>query len=663
MNTYQRVCKFCGKPFIATNPCQQYCSEPHYETCVVCNKQFEVPKSMLGDRTRAKTCSKECKSELRKRTCLDKYGGPSPTSSKLIQQKIQETNLKRYGTKTPAENLEIQQKMKQTVLSRTGYEYVFQNPESINKAKVTNLKKYGVDSYTKTSEFEHKRRATCIQRYGVDNPAKLEETRRKMSETYKARTGYSCPFSNPDVQDKINQANFQKYNVKRAMQSEIGKEKYRQTSLSRYGTLNPVQSAEVQSKIRHTNMQKYGSECYLSSDAGKQKIQQSIQRRYKVSSISQAKDWKYRRMTNPEKIDNFMEFRQDCRKYFESHFKTKPTLQELAEELGISSTTAGQIVIQNGCQDCVNYVFSLMEHQVKSFIQSLDPNIKMICNTKQIIPPYEIDIYLPDYRIGIECNPTSTHNSSFSMFGLKDNAIDKKYHYNKSKMCIDKGVQLFHIFGYEWTHRRAIVESMIRNLLHKNNLKIYGRNTAVKLVSSSETRDFLAANHRQGSCPSSINLGLYTKDSELVSLMTFGKVRSTMGSSTNLHSVGEFELLRFCNKLNTNVIGGASKLFKYFCNNYSFTSIRSYSDIAHTSGNLYTVLGFDKVKENDPGYVWVDLKTDKAYHRINAQKRNIVKFLGDSSIDMNHTEQQIMEDHGFVWVYDSGTILWRYMNR
>ena len=85
------------------------------------------------------------------------------------------------------------------------------------------------------------------------------------------------------------------------------------------------------------------------------------------------------------------------------------------------------------------------------------------------------------------------------------------------------------------------------------------------MVSSKESI-FLDENHIQGKVGSNINLGLYY-DGVLVSLMTFSGVRDVLGGNINDDS---YELIRFCNKLNTNVIGGASKLFNYFINNHDF---------------------------------------------------------------------------------------------
>ena len=129
----------------------------------------------------------------------------------------------------------------------------------------------------------------------------------------------------------------------------------------------------------------------------------------------------------------------------------------------------------------------------------------------------------------------------------------------KTDLCESSGIFLFHIFGYEWTNKKHIIESMIRNLLYKNEFIVYGRKTNIREVDSSSARVFLNQNHRQGYAPAPIRYGLYYED-ELVSLMTFSKIRHTIGESKDANG---YELVRFCNKLNTSVIGGASKLFRY----------------------------------------------------------------------------------------------------
>ena len=91
-----------------------------------------------------------------------------------------------------------------------------------------------------------------------------------------------------------------------------------------------------------------------------------------------------------------------------------------------------------------------------------------------MIKPYEIDIYLPEYNIGIECNPTATHNSSLPDPWGGD-PKHNNYHQLKSKMCLDRGIRLIHVFGYDWMHKHDIIVSMIRNSLMQSDDKIYAR--------------------------------------------------------------------------------------------------------------------------------------------------------------------------------------------
>ena len=171
---------------------------------------------------------------------------------------------------------------------------------------------------------------------------------------------------------------------------------------------------------------------------------------------------------------------------------------------------------------------------------------------------------------------------------------------------------------------------------------------------------FLNKNHRQGYMTSKVRLGLRVKGTdELVSLMTFNKPRKGIGKTSDDDL--EWELGRFCNARNTNVVGGASKLFKHFIENYEYSKIVSFSDIAHTKGNLYDVLGFTAVSESSPGYVWVHMFNDLYLTRTACRKNNLQKLFDDSTIDIeNKTEAMIMAEHGFVQVFDCGVIRWEF---
>jgi len=195
---------------------------------------------------------------------------------------------------------------------------------------------------------------------------------------------------------------------------------------------------------------------------------------------------------------------------------------------------------------------------------------------------------------------------------------------------------------------------MILNKLSKVSIKIYARKCTIKEISDNNLiKEFLNKNHIQGFVGSRIKLGLFYNN-ELISLMTFGKRRVSMGKKSTKEN--EFELLRFCNKSNTNIIGGASKLFKYFISNYNPSEITTYADRSFSQGNLYKQLGFEFKGNTEPNYYYII--DGIRHHRFNFRKDILVK----QGFDFNKTEHQIMIERSIFRIYDSGNLKfnWKY---
>jgi hypothetical protein len=190
------------------------------------------------------------------------------------------------------------------------------------------------------------------------------------------------------------------------------------------------------------------------------------------------------------------------------------------------------------------------------------------------------------------------------------------------------------------------VKSIIKNRLKINNKTIYGRECHIKELDSKTTSKFLNENHIQGNINSKHRIGLYHKD-ELVSVMTFGLGRIMMGGKNN-----EFELTRFCNIINCNIIGAASKLLKFFIKKYNPKKVVSYSDVRLFNGDLYGKLNFVKIHQSKPNYWYV---IDGIRHnRFNYRKSRLVK----EGFDINKTEKEIMFERKIYRIYDCGNIRW-----
>ena len=107
-------------------------------------------------------------------------------------------------------------------------------------------------------------------------------------------------------------------------------------------------------------------------------------------------------------------------------------------------------------------------------------------------------------------------------------------------------------------------------------------------------------------------------------------------------------MVRFCNKLNTSVIGGADKLLKYFIRTHKPKNIISYADRRWSQGNLYEKLGFTFIHNSKPSYSYIINGVRK--HKSNFKKETLVK----QGFDANKTEHQIMLDRGIYRIYDCG---------
>jgi len=251
------------------------------------------------------------------------------------------------------------------------------------------------------------------------------------------------------------------------------------------------------------------------------------------------------------------------------------------------------------------------------------------------------DIYLPDLGI------------CFKLLGLYKNSelvSDKKTQLDLYNNCVEKGLKIIQIYEDVWLSKNEIIKSRINNILNKSN-KIYARKCTISLVETKESSDFLDKSHLQGKIGASIKLGLYY-NSELVSIITFGSLRKNLGQTSKENS---YELLRFANKLNTNVIGAASKLFNYFIKNYNPGYIISYADKCWSNdNNIYSKLNMNYVNQSKPSYYYII--GDERKGRF-AYRKDQLLLCGYSS-DM--TEHGICLSNNIYRIYDCGTFKYEW---
>ncbi|MCD8211781.1 MAG: hypothetical protein LUC17_01985, partial [Oscillospiraceae bacterium] len=272
-----RICKECGKEFIATSPRQFYCKNKHYRPCPICGMPVEVKYGHWQDS--ARTCSTKCRIQLKDRTCLEKYGTVDAGNCSEAKEKRKQTNLERYGVENPFQAEEFKQKSKNTLMEKYGSENISQTKE--NKEKIQHIWK------EKTKDeidiINNKRKQTSIEHYGVDNPRKSKEIQQKIQNTLIEKYGVDCPFLIPEIKEKLTQ-----------------------TWIDRYGTAKLGKSKEIHEKAKQTCMLKYGTPYYMQTDEFKQKVYEKTQSSpsYCVSKTNK----KYAELFNSMGIETTFEY-------------------------------------------------------------------------------------------------------------------------------------------------------------------------------------------------------------------------------------------------------------------------------------------------------------------------------------------------------------------
>jgi len=287
------------------------------------------------------------------------------------------------------------------------------------------------------------------------------------------------------------------------------------------------------------------------------------------------------------------------------------------------------------CSHCVGKI-SKEEMEVVCFLKSLNVEIKT--NQRGLISPKELDIVLPEYNIAIEYNGLYWHSSAMKHF-------NKLAHQAKSRACKNIGYRLIHIFSDDWKFKKEIVKSILRITLQKGKYRFYARKGICKSIDKQQAFKFLDLNHIQGSVISSHYIGLFFND-QLTQVMTFKK--------TGVN--GQFSLNRFASLLNTQVVGGASKLFKFFCRQFIFTSIITFCDLSTFSGALYTKLGFKKVNEISIDYSYIVNGVRK--HKFGFRRKRLETLL--SNFDATKSELWNTRNNNIYRIYDCGKIKYEF---
>ena len=247
-----------------------------------------------------------------------------------------------------------------------------------------------------------------------------------------------------------------------------------------------------------------------------------------------------------------------------------------------------------GCPECSHHR-SKGEAAMAKFMAALVPIEE---RNRRVIAPKELDIYVPSASLAVEYCGEYWHASP----SARDEAVYRKRHAEKQKMCKDAGIRLLTVYESEWLTRQGAIKRLIRNALGKIPGRLMARKCSVETVSTFEAAAFFDAYHPQGGAGWGANYGLRYRG-KLVACMRFAFGANDRGANADR----VWTLVRYATRLP--VTGGASRLFSAFLADHKPDSVKSFSDNRYFTGVMYERLGFTLEEDTAPDYQVYHAKT------------------------------------------------------
>lgn len=367
-----------------------------------------------------------------------------------------------------------------------------------------------------------------------------------------------------------------------------------------------VRTAEEKAKMSESKMgQPAWNKGIPATEEAKAKFHESIQKVWTPEKREEQRQIQKKAWSDPELLERHSALMTEVISNEETKEKIRNSLHEYYTNIDPEILSArykksmetklarGFVYLSEGESSLVEYVKSLGFEPIKYVYGKGDTR-------------FEIDCYIPELKIGIEYNGVWHH----AVNGSNKRKIN--YHFKKSEHArIDLGIDLIQIWEDQWKMHNDIIKDIIRIRLGKVSRRIPARKCVVKEISSAEYRAFCDIHHIQGYRAAKVKLGLYYKD-ELVQIVSFGMP----GNYGNVKGNGfEWEWIRACSAFDTVVVGGTSKLFKYFVDVYKPNNILCYSDLNLFNGNGYEKLGFEFLSYTGPDLFFI--RNSSRLERIN----------------------------------------------
>ena len=433
---------------------------------------------------------------------------------------------------------------------------------------------------------------------------------KKHNMVYTCQQKYGHNITNPMqtayIKKKLNNVMLEKYGVQHVSKIDGIQEKINTTNLKRYGVKRPTQSTSIMQKSRENMIQTYG-----------------VDNICKISILNVIEN-------NSDKVKPLFDFKTYAG-YDKFHNWQCVKCSKIFSDYMLNRTLPR-------CPNCFPKNKSRHEHMLLNYLKQYKITIK---ENYRNFEKKEADIYVVDKNLAIEINGNYWHTET--------NGKDKNYHLDKTLSYIQENIQLIHIFEDEIIFKEQIVKSIISAKLKYFEIRIPARKCVIREIDEIIKNNFLKENHLEGIDISKIKLGLFYID-ELIGVMTFDE--SNLKNNWNMQ--------RFCTKLNHQIIGGASKLWAYFLKKYKPLCVQVQVDRRYSKGDVFEKMGFSMNKVIMPEFFILGKNKLDRLSQKNYTSDNLKKIL--NVYDETISEWENLDTNGYDRIWNCGYLCYIWKN-
>jgi hypothetical protein len=445
----------------------------------------------------------------------------------------------------------------------------------------------------KKKEWFGKQKQTMLERYGVDHNWK------------------------GDLRKTGEETMLERYGVKHALQGEEAQEKRRRTTEERHGTL------DMFSLGRETVKEKYGVENAMQNEEVKKRNRVNMKNSFKIKSDSKLTEFNLEQIGSDKVIYKLVCW--ECKSCFV--MRNGPVNYKLRMK-------------ETPCPNCnpPDLTSSKMEKELATYIHSLGV-IQINTNDKSVLRGtkfMEVDIYIPDEKIAIEFNGLYWHSELFK---------NKNYHQEKTRILLERGIMLYHVWEDDWIGKKPIIKSMIGKILGKN-IEIDPMECDIRNIDNEQYKIFLKEN----------SLIKYEKPSEILGLLLNGELMVAMAfkrSKAFINGIkeAEWKICSIVNKIGISANESEKTLFQKFLKMHPGESVLAYSGASFDpdpDNSIFHRIGMTKLKTSDPDYEWV--LGGVRMPKISRDKKEFEKWGYDKCL----SEKEVMKDLGAYRIWNCG---------